>query len=121
MSESVEFKKSAYIALTNSTSNFFEEAVEEYIDILNDDDASEVETSEAMRGIVNAALTQLAIQRKLNKYLTDNVPAPTDEAVEFALEVAETVGIEGFSVKTAIVADPANRSIESLLKILVEN
>ena len=121
MSERIELNKSAYIALINSTAVHFEDSVDEFIDILNDDEATDSDNAEAMRGIVNAALTQLAIQRKLNRFLSDNVPAPTEEEVEYALETAEFLGIQGFSVKTEIVADPANRSIESLLKILVEN
>jgi hypothetical protein len=106
--------KDAYVSLTNGNIAGLEENVEEYLSVLaeeNEDDA------EAMRGIVTETLKFLAAQRKLDSYLHDNVAPPTAEAVDFALEVAEQVGLTA-SFGVRVVAVPQEIAYKEALDIL---
>lgn len=113
-----EFNKDAYLALTHANNEHFEDEIQEYIAILADDDEENVE---AMRGVLTATLNHLAIQRKLDKFLTDNVPEPTEESVEHSLEVAERIGIKGFSTKPTIVVNPKEKDYKALLDLIYSN
>lgn len=113
-----EFNKEAYLALTHSNNAHFEEAIEEYITILAEENEEDID---ALRGVMTATLTHLAIQRKLDKFLTDNVAEPTKEAVEYSLEVAERLGLKGFSTRPTIVVDPKELDYKALLELIYSN
>ena len=106
---------SAYVSLTNGNIAGLEENVEEYLNVLADD--TEEEDVEAMRGIVTETLKFLSAQRKLDTYLHDNVAPPTAEAVDYAMEVAESLGLtSSFGVR--VVAVPQEIAFKEALDIL---
>jgi hypothetical protein len=115
---STEFNKDAYLALTHSNNLHFEDQIEEFIGVLADDDE---ENLDALRGVMIATLSHLAIQRKLDRFLTDNVPEPSEAAVEYSLEVAENLGIKGFSTKPTIVVEPEEVNYKALLDLIYSN
>lgn len=112
------FNKDAYLALTHANNEHFEDEIQEYIGILADDDE---DNPEALRGVMTATLNHLAIQRKLDKFLTDNVPEPSQEAVDYSLEVAENIGIKGFTTKPTIVVNPKEIDYKALLELIYSN
>jgi hypothetical protein len=106
--------KDAYVSLTNGNIAGLEENVEEYLSVLAEETEDD---AEAMRGIVTETLKFLAAQRKLDSYLHDNVVPPNAEAVDFAMEVAETLGLTAsFGVK--VVAVPREMAFKEALDIL---
>lgn len=109
---STVMNKEAYLALTHSNNARFEEAIEEYVGILAEENE---EDPDAMRGVLTATLTHLAIQRKLDKFLVDNVESPSEEIVEYSLEVAERLKIQGFSTQQTIVVNPREIDYKGIL------
>jgi hypothetical protein len=112
---STEMNQLAYMHLTASNNAHFEESISEFVTILAEDDDENVD---ALRGVMTATLTYLAVQRKLEKFLTDNVPAPAQDIVEYSLEVAERLRIQGFSVRPTIVIEPEEVKYKELLELL---
>ena len=115
---SVDLNKEAYLSLTVANNIHFEESIAEYIDILASDDEEDIE---ALRGVMTATLTHLAVQRKLDDFLEKNIPSQSKESVEYSLEVAENIGIQGFSTRPTIVANPDTVDYKSLLELIVGN
>jgi hypothetical protein len=111
---------SAYVALTNGNIAGLEENVEEYLDVLADENEGEVATEdilEAHRGIVTETLKFLAAQRKLDHYLKDNVAPADSDTVDYSLEVAESLGLTAtFGVR--VVAVPQEIAYKEALDIL---
>lgn len=106
--------KDAYVSLTNGNIAGLEENVEEYLSVLaeeNEDDA------EAMRGIVTETLKFLSAQRKIDTYLKDNVAPPTADAVDYAMEVADSIGLTA-SFGVRVVAVPQEIAFKEALDIL---
>lgn len=110
-----DLNKDAYLALTSSNNAAFEDAIEEYIGILAEEDEEDID---ALRGVMTATLTHLAIQRKLDKFLIDNVSAPSEDIVEYSLEVAERLKIQGFSTRQQIVVEPKEVDYKALLEFI---
>lgn len=98
-----ELNKDAYLALSNGNYATLEEATDEFIGILSEDDENDVE---AMQGVLVATLNFLRTQRKLDKWLRDNVPAPSGEVLDYSLEVAEQIGLkDNVTVSVNVVPD----------------
>lgn len=111
---------SAYVSLTNGNIAGLEENVEEYLTILADEDSEDVTSQdviEAHRGIVTETLKFLSAQRKLDSYLRDNVPGPDADAVDYAMEVAESLGLTA-SFGVRVVAVPQEIAYKEALDIL---
>lgn len=112
----VDLNKAAYVALTASNNAHFETQISEYIDILATEDEEDIN---ALRGVMTATLTHLAVQRKLEKFRTDSIPADSQEVVDYSLEVAENLKIAGFSVRPTIVISPEEVDYKALLELIV--
>jgi hypothetical protein len=110
--------KDAYLSLTNGNIAGLEENVEEYLDILAEENEDEPDNLEALRGIVTETMKFLSIQRKLNAYLEDNVPQPDRETVDYAMEVSEQLGITAFGVR--VVPVPQDVAYKEALDILFQ-
>lgn len=89
---SVELNKDAYLALSNGLYASLEEASDEFISVLAEDEGEDVD-QEALKGVLVATMNFLRTQRKLDKWLRANVPAPSKEVIDYSLEVAETIGL----------------------------
>jgi hypothetical protein len=114
----IELNRLAYQHLTQANNAHFENAISEYINILSEEDEEDVN---ALRGITTATLTYLGVQRKLEKFFADNVPAPEQDVLEYSLEVAERLKIQGFSVRPTIVIEPEEVQYKELLDLLFSN
>ena len=107
---------SAYVALTNGNIAGLEENIEETLNILSDAESNEEEL-DALRSFATETIKFLTAQRKLDSYLKDNVATPAADTVEYALEVAESLGLtENFGVK--VVAVPQEIAYKEALDIL---
>ena len=115
---STELNQLAYLHLTQANNAHFEEAISEFVTILAEDDDENVD---ALRGVMTATLTHLSTQRKLEKFLSDNVPAPSKDIIEYSLEVAERLRIQGFSVRPTIIIEPKEVNYKELLDLLFSN
>lgn len=115
---STELNQLAYQHLTQANNAHFEESIAEFITILAEDDEENVD---ALRGVMTSTLTYLSVQRKLEKFLSDNVPAPAQDIVEYSLEVAERLRIQGFSVRPTIVIEPEEVKYKELLDLIYSN
>lgn len=110
-----ELNRLAYQHLTQANNAAFEATISEYVNVLSDEDEENVD---ALRGITTATLTYLAVQRKLEKFFTDNVPAPEQDILEYSVEVAERLKIQGFSVRPTIIIEPEEVKYKELLDLL---
>lgn len=111
-----ELNKDAYLLLSNGNYATLNEASDEFIAILSDDEGDEVD-QEAMKGIMIATLNFLHAQRKLDKFLQDNVPPAEKDVVDYALEVADRIGL-GDNVSVTINVVPKEELYRDLLNIL---
>lgn len=89
---SQDLNKDAYLTLSNGNYATLEEATDEYLNVLSEDEGDDFDP-EAMRGVLMATMNFLHVQRKLDKWLQDNVPAPTGDVVDYSVEVAERLGL----------------------------
>ena len=112
----IQLAKDAYLALSNGNYASLEESTDEFISIISEDEGDL--DPEALKGILVATLNFLRTQRKLNKYLVDNVPAPDKDVVDYAVDVAERIGLtENVSVTLNVTPDD-NVLYRELLNIL---
>ena len=109
-----ELNKDAYLLLSNGNYATLNEATDEFIGILSEDEDDDIE---AMRGILIATMNFLRTQRKLDKFLQDNVPPAPHDVVEYALEVAEQVGLKD-NVSVSISVTPKEELYRDLLNLL---
>jgi hypothetical protein len=106
----------AYITLTNGNIAGLEENLEETLNILADVESSDEEL-DALRNIATEAIKFLTAQRKIDEWLKNNISMPDAEAVDYALEVADSIGLtETFGVR--VVALPKEIAYKEALDIL---
>lgn len=109
-----DLNKDAYLLLSNGNYATLNEACDEFISILSDSDEDDVE---AMRGILVATMNYLRTQRKLDRFLQNNVPEAPKEVVDYAMEVAEQIGLSD-NVTVVINVTPKEELYRDLLNIL---
>lgn len=112
-----ELNKEAYLVLSNGNYHSLEEASDEFITVLAEDEGDEVDV-EALKGMMIATMNFLRTQRKLDKWLQNNVPSPEKEVVDYALEVADTIGLSENVSVTVNVNPDENLLYRDLLNIL---
>ena len=112
----IELNKDAYLLLSNGNYATLEEATDEYIAILSEDEGDEFDL-EAAKGVLMATMNYLRTQRKLDKFLQNNVPDAPKEVVDYALEVADQIGL-GDNVSVSINVTPKDELYRDLLNIL---
>jgi hypothetical protein len=112
-----ELNKNAYLVLSNGNYHSLEEASDEFITILAEDEGDDVDV-EALKGMMIATMNFLRTQRKLDKFLENNVPAPEKDIVDYALEVADTIGLSDNVTVTVNVNPDDNLLYRDLLNIL---
>jgi hypothetical protein len=109
--------KDAYLALSNGNYASLEEAADEFISVLSEDEGDDYD-AEALKGVLIATMNFLRTQRKLDTWLQKNVPSPDKEVIEYSLEVAETIGLtENVTITVNVSHDP-NLLLRDLLNIL---
>lgn len=112
-----ELNKNAYLVLSNGNYHSLEEASDEFITVLAEDEGDEVDV-EALKGMMIATMNFLRTQRKLDKFLENNVPAPSKDVVDYAVEVADTIGLSESVSVTVNVNPDENLLYRDLLNIL---
>lgn len=111
------FNKDAYLVLSNGNYASLEEASDEFLSVLSEDEGEEFDV-EALKGVLMATMNFLRTQRKLDSWLQNNVPAPSKEIIDYSLEVAETIGLTD-NVSVTLHLDPdENLLYKDLLNIL---
>ncbi len=114
---SQSLNKDAYLALSNGNYASLEEASDEFISVLAEDDGDTVDV-EALKGVLIATMNYLRTQRKLDAWLQANVPAPSKEVIDYSFEIAEQIGLtENVSVTLNVEPDE-NLLYRDLLNIL---
>lgn len=109
-------KALAYITLTNGNIAGLEENLGESLNILADAETNEEEL-DALRNIATETIKFLTAQRKIDEWLKNNVTMPDSEQVDYALEVADTIGLtETFGVR--VIALPKEIAYKEALDIL---
>lgn len=111
-----DLDKDAYLLLSNGNYATLNEATDEFIAVLSEDEGDEFDI-EAAKGIVVATMNFLRTQRKLDKYLQNNVPEAPRDVVSYALEVAEQIGLKD-SVSVSLNVVPREELYRDLLNIL---
>lgn len=112
----VELNKDAYLLLSNGNYATLNEATDEFIAILSEDEGDEFDI-EAAKGVLMATMNFLRTQRKLDKFLQNNVPEAPRDVVAYALEVAEQIGLKE-NVSVSINVTPKEELYRDLLNIL---
>lgn len=112
-----ELNKNAYLVLSNGNYHSLEEASDEFITVLAEDEGDDVDV-EALKGMMIATMNYLRTQRKLDKFLENNVPAPEKDIIDYALEVADTIGLTDNVSVTVNVNPDENLLYRDLLNIL---
>lgn len=112
-----DLNKEAYLVLSNGNYHSLEEASDEFITVLAEDEGDDVDV-EALKGMMIATMNFLRTQRKLDKWLQNNVPEPEKEVVDYALEVADTIGLSENVSVTVNVNPDENLLYRDLLNIL---
>jgi len=116
-SSQINLNKDAYLVLSNGNYASFEEASDEFISVLAEDEGEDVDV-EALKGMMIASMNFLRTQRKLDAWLQNNVPAPEKDVIDYSLEVAETIGLtENVSITLNLNPDE-NLLYRDLLNIL---
>lgn len=116
-SPQINLNKDAYLVLSNGNYASFEEASDEFISVLAEDEGEDVDV-EALKGMMIASMNFLRTQRKLDAWLQNNVPAPEKDVIDYSLEVAETIGLtENVSITLNLNPDE-NLLYRDLLNIL---
>ena len=117
MTTSQNLNTLAYLTLSNGNYASLEEASDEFLSVLSEDEGEEFDV-EALKGVLMATMNFLRTQRKLDKWLQANVPAPSKEVIDYSLEVADTIGLKE-NVSVTLNLDPdENLLYKDLLNIL---
>ena len=111
-----ELNKDAYLLLSNGNYATLNEATDEFIGILSEDEGDEFDI-EAAKGILTATMNFLRTQRVLDKFLQNNVPDAPKEVVDYAMEVADQIGL-GKNVSVSLNVVPQEELYRDLLNIL---
>lgn len=112
----IELNKDAYLLLSNGNFATLNEASDEFIAILSEDEGDEFDI-EAAKGIVIATMNFLRTQRKLDKFLQANVPPAEQDVVNYALEVADTIGLKD-NVSVTVNVVPKEELYRDLINLL---
>lgn len=108
--------KDSYLSLTAGNIAGLEENLEEFVTALAEAEGDE-DDLETLRSVVTETLKFLAVQRKLDSYLHDNVARPDTDTVNEAMEVAEQLGITAtFGVR--VVSVPTEVAYRDALDII---
>jgi len=112
-----ELNQLAYLALSNGNYATLEEASDEFISVLAEDEGDELD-ADALKGVLIATMNFLRTQRKLDTWLKANVAAPSAEVLDYSLEVAEQIGLKDNVSITVNVTPDENLLYKDLLNIL---
>ena len=111
-----ELNKDAYLLLSNGNFATLNEACDEFIAVLSEDEGDEFDI-EAAKGIVMATMNFLRTQRKLDTFLQANVAPADKDTVDYALEVADQIGLKD-NVSVSVNVTPKEELFRDLINIL---